>query len=368
MRTVYRPLIQVHLRHSFYTSGRSLHDFTVEPSRLTRRLLADHGFIFRRIEDGWAIYCEIEPDSDPWRLLRPLEDQALRMVFLLQPANPYLSSISDLPSYRPGRSVFYLSNLRDDQEDGRLLLGDSNDHNGARIGQPARLVTGSTFTYSFADPVDQAELSVVDLFGNEVLTESVSTLEKVWEHRLDLGRLIPGRYTVKCDCDGDNCGGDVAIYHDPEIFSDRPLAVVEILSRTDTLTEDGTDHVPDDYRFLDGDLLTKGIHYTLQLERRATIWRYVIAKKYSTNGFDLKSLSIVANPPVDFHRLVEPENDRAIFTSNDLLPLMEARRDLVLKADSNHIRDLPSPTATTPLKADEGVVVGSYVSEKYLYV
>ena len=66
----------------------------------------------------------------------------MRFQFLV-PVSSSLSNISDLPDFRPGRAVFYFNNLRDDQEDGLLYLGDS-----LVLGQAIRLVTATTWTHN----------------------------------------------------------------------------------------------------------------------------------------------------------------------------------------------------------------------------
>lgn len=363
MRTVFRPLFRVRLRHSFYASGRSRGDFLAAPAAATRRALARHGLIFRPLADGWAVYAEIEPDSSPERLLRPLGADGLRLTFLLLPANPHLWNISELPEYRPSRSVFYFNNLRDDQDGGRLYLGDSVA--GERLGEALPLVAGGIYTHRFAAPVEAASVTLADLFGNPVATISFALPPgtSTSEYRLDLtaaGRLAPGRYSAS-----DDHGGSAVFYYDSEIFAGRPFGAVEIFSRTDTLTPDASDLVPAAYRYLDGDQLS-GVDYSLQLERRSTTWRYHVVKKYSVDGFALEDLEITGDVAFDPPSV---DSERAVFTSTAAVPLAESRRDLALTTTTSppeKIRDLPNPAAATPLAA-EGSPPG-FVSEIYVYV
>ncbi len=353
MRIAFKPLFRIRLRHSFYATGHSVRDFAVEPGAATRRTLSDHGLVFRRLADGCAVYGEVEPGSDPLRLLRPLGDDALRLTFLLQPANPYLLNISELPEHRPGRSVFYFNNLRDDQEGGDLHLGDSVAD--ARVGDAIRLVTGETCTYRFASPVHDAVLVLFDLFDNTVFATSFSLPDPAAttsEYRLDLrqaGHLVPGRYTLR-----DDRGGGESFYYDPEIFANRPFGAIEIFSRTD---------VAPAYRFLSGDQLLGVRDYVLRIESRATRWRYHVVKKYSANGFPLDALAISGE--IAFHKIVDAE--RAIFTSTVPVPLSERRQALALQGeDGSPVRNLPNPAADTPLQAD--AAPGSFISEMYVYV
>jgi hypothetical protein len=359
MQSAYAKLFRVRLRHSFYASGESVDDFRVEPAPASRRTLQEHGLVFRPLDDGWAVYAEVEPDSSPPTLLRPLGIDALRLSFLLLPKNPYLWSISDLPAHRPGRSVFYLNNLRGDPADGRLHLG--NSVAAERVGEALPLIAGETYTYLLATPKNTASFQIDDLFGNTLGTDSFTLPDaatSTQEHRLDLTkiqRLAAGLHTVHEDD-----GGWQIFYYDPQLFAARPFGVVEIFSRTDTLTPDGIDLVPVAYRFLDGDVLT-GVEYTLQLDSRATSWRYNVVKKYGADGLQLEDLSIAG--PVAFTKSVE--SDRAVFISDDLVALAESPQTLVLEENENRVRILPNPMAATPLQAG---ATDSYVSEINVYV
>ncbi len=370
MRTVYRPLLTVRLRHSFYASGQSLDDFRVLPAAATGRLLARSGLVLRELADGLAVYAEVEPDAFPHRLLRPLGADGLELTFLLMPANPHLWNISELPDHRPGASVFCFDNLRDDQADGRLHLGDSLA--GARVGEALELVPGGIYTHRFAAPASAATITLTDRFGNAAASASFALDggETTTEYRFDLDAagLPVGRYAAS-----DDLGGSAQLYYDPKTGGLRPFGVIEIYSRTDHLTPGGVDTVPPAYRFLSGEELTGAGDYHLQLDSRATTWRYHVLKKYSADGFQLDQLEITGD--VAFTRTLEPE--RAVFTSTAAVPLAERRRPLALTAaaappasppagDEDKLRDLPSPAASTPLAA--GGSPPDFISEMYVYV
>ncbi len=365
--SVFKPLFSVRLRHSFYDRGCSEQDLVVMPSPTTSRFFNDHGLLFRQQAAGWALYCEIEPNSNPPRLLKTLADNPLRLTFLLRAVNSRLANISELPEHRPGRSVFCLDNLAEEMLDGRLLLGDSVA--GVRFGPAVRLVTGEIWTYGFSTAVNRATLSLVDRFGSTQYTTSFSLPDGTTtsEYRFDFskaGLLAPGRYQLRDDGD---LGDPQELYYDPEITAPRPFAVVEIFDRTDSLTPDGSNLVPDDYQFLNGNQLVGGKEYTVQFEARSTTWRYNVIKKYPTNGLDLTTLAITdpsITNPITFTRAVVA--DRAVFTSDGIVQLSEGRTALTLSGGTsgNRIRELPNPTMETPL----GAVEGSPVSDLYVYV
>ena len=342
MRLVFKPLFHVRLRHGFYLSGASVGDFRAEPSAATCRRLAEHGLVVRYLDDGWAVYAEVEPDSDPLRLLRPLGDVPLHFTFLLHAAHAHLWTITDLPAHRPGREVFVVDNLRDDA----LHLGDSVA--AARLGPPLRLVRSTAWSHTLGAAAATATVTIRDRFASVVFTATYSFDENVSDVRVDLGSgtLPAGRYTVE-----DDQGGSEQIYFDPEIFGGLPFTVVEIFSQGE--------HVPSANRFLDGDLITAR-EYTFQLEPRSTTWRYHVIRKYSETEPDLDDLQITG--PVTFTSNVEA--DRKVFDSTTVVALGEDRRDLVLELDSSSLRDLPNPTTATPLEG----APGSWVSVMYVYV
>jgi len=359
MKTAYTTLFSVKLRHSFYMGGRSTEDFVIRPTPWSRRKLRQYGLVFRPQEDGFTVYTEIEPDSEPPVVHKPIGQDTLRFAFLLDAVNPYVESISEVPRRRQG-SLFYFNNLRNDKKDGRLHLSDSVA--GARVGNAIRLASGASFTYSFAAPVNRATIEIKDLFGSHVHRTSFSFPnpgEATSEHRLDLGEVrnfVPGRYVLT-----DDHGGTQTIYYDPELSHSRPFGLVEIFSKTDTLTTDGSDQVPVDYRFLVGQEVKPVPPYHLQLEALRTTWRYQVMKTYQSNGIDLSKVTIFGIPFDEVR-----ESEKATFTSRDPVPLAESPPTLELRHSDKKIRTLPGPGLSTPLQ--EGAAQGSYLSEMYVYV
>jgi hypothetical protein len=358
MKTAYRSLVRVKLRHGFYASGESVIDFRVEPNAETAQRLSDFALVPRRTPDGVALYAEIEPDGNPPRLRRPLGRKPLRLQLLLLTQSPYLGNISSLPEHRPGRSLFYFNNLRDDRTSGRLHLGDSVA--GQRVGTAISLIASDTHSYRFPTEVEAAVLTLKDIFGNPMATIPARFPEPVSEHRVELGDiegLVPGRYLLS-----DDHGGSESFFYDPALGSRRPLAVIEIFSTTEALTPDQTNRVPAAYRFLDGEELTSVGDYVLQLEPRSTTWRYNVIKKYTSNTVTLAGLTITG--PVGFTKSLE--SDRAVFTSSADVALSETERALVLMHSGTKICALPNPSAATSLQ--EGTSAGALVSEMYVYV
>jgi hypothetical protein len=356
MKIAYAPLFTVRLRHEFYASGLSTRDFAVEPTPWCRQLLVQYGWLFRSLADGFVVYAEIAPDTSPGTLRRLLGDEDLALTFQLRSLNPYLFDISKLDQYRPGKEVFYFNNLRDDEEEGQLYLGDNVA--GARVGKAVELVTGTVYTYRFQkeEGVNGASLTLRDLSGKWLYSTSFrlpKPEDRITERRIDLTRIdgfIPGR-----DSMSDDQGGSRAFFYHPALSGRDTFAVIQLFH--------GSGAVPASYRFLDGDALTGVGAYQVQLKARKTVWRYVTIKKYESNSFALANLSINASTAF---KMVPESAKRAVFESDEAILLAEKPQNIELFHNGTKLRSLPNPTLGTALKP--GGDSGSFVSELFVYV
>ena len=358
MRVAYRPLFRIRSVHTFFSDVATAGIFELEPTPGTRRLLRESGLVFRPEPSGGTLYGEIEPGSNPATLLRPLDRNSVRFQFLVRSVSSSLSNISDLPDFRPGRAVFYFNNLRDDQEDGLLYLGDSLVN--ARIGQAIRLVTATTWTHNLPVPASQGTLTVTDLFGNTVATLPFSMEEAASELRVDFAAvdgLLPGVFQI-----ADGLGDPQSIYYDPGLFGPAALGIVEIFSGTTDFTPDESDLVPAAFRFLNAAEIISIGAYHVEFEARSTTWRYIVIKKYESNDLSLANLQLAS--AIGFSKATE--SDRAIFTSTTEVPLAQSAQTVTLENSGESVRDLPNPTEATVLQ--EGGAPGQYVSEVYVYV
>lgn len=368
MKLIYRPLLQVNLRHGFYQSGLSTEDFNVIPSEATARLFAQTGVIFRPTHSGFSIFVEvtqdsIEPTSPPSlpETLREFSIDALRMHFYLVEKNTYLSNITDLPNYRPGKQLFYFNNLRDDQVDGRLHLGDSFINQ--RIGEPLSRPLGNTVTYAFSPAVSSATMELEDAFGNAIFEQSFDHSELgnvAEEYRLDLSsinNLAAGRYLLRHQ---GGPGQPLSFFYDPNALSGAIFGVIELFDSTVNLTTNNSEQVPLAYRFLIDNRIQQIDGYTVQFEPRKTTWRYLVNKKYDTSPYTLNNL----DPIADFSKSVD--GNLATFTSNQERDLSELPASITLFHSGTELTKLPSPHLTTHLQ--KGLAEGSFISDMYVYV
>jgi hypothetical protein len=260
-----------------------------------------------------------------------------------------------------GRELFCFDNLRDDQQDDRLYLGDAVAN--ARLGPAVALQTSSILDYPFDPAIGSAQLTLFNRFGRQLDSKSVTappgagTLDS---HRYDLSKvdgMTPGRYRIQ-----DDQGGEKSFYFDPGLFGDNAFGVIELFVRTDQLDPNGIDQVPADYRFLDADQLTGPEAFTLQLQQRSTHWRYIVSKQYDNNSITLAQLAITG--PVAFDRV--DGDKQVVFTAQDSLPLAEAQQKITLAHNGTEIRSLPNPSLASPLEGSKAE--GLKYSDIYVYV
>ncbi len=372
MKLIYRPLLNIQLRHSYYSSGFPENDFDIHPSLSTSQLFSQYGLILRKNETGFIIYVEVDPttvgeaveDLSPIpaeSLKNDLLGEKLRFSFFLQAKNNYLSNITALPRYNPGRQIFYVNNLRDDQESGLLHLGDS--FTDQRVGEAIALVNGQTLAYQFETAVNSADLKLDDSFGNTLDIFSFQhsdPLQTTLEYRIDLNvikSMSPGRYTLT---HVDSSESPLIFYFEPELFAQNPVAVIEIFSSTVDLTVDNSEGVVEDYRFLVNNEIQPVGDYVWQLQARATTWRYNVIKKYDSSPYSLLNLDDIS----DFDKTIDV--DRAIYVADDERLLSELPATIALSHSGTKLRNLPSPQLTTQLQP--GLSEGSYISDMYVYV
>jgi hypothetical protein len=362
MKLTYRKLLGIRLRHSFYRSGDSTGDLEVRPTGETSRLLTDYGIVFRPAPHGADLFARVEPDTAPPALYTPLDIDELRLHFTLTTLHPWMGNVTSLPAHRPGRTVFYWNNLRDDQSGGRLHLSDSVA--AARVGPALTQVAGETLEYPFASAVSSAEIRIDDLFGNRLATIPFNLgSETTRAYRLDLtgiAGLVPGRYRAH-----DSHGGSLSFFYTPVPLPKRLLGVVEVFSSTTGLEPLGNELVPVGYRFLDGVELTGIGDYHIQLESRSTTWRYRVVDRYDSGSITLSQVNVVdPGGVINFSKVVQASE--VVFESTALIALSETPPGLELRHGATKLRDLPYPRLNTPVSEVTGA--GDHVSEMFVNV
>ena len=235
------------------------------------------------------------------------------------------------------------------------------------------LTVFSTASTSQPLSITSATITIQDLLGKQIHTESFHYPDepkyRTQEHRIslpDIQNLTPGRYLVTADQ-----GKSQTMFYDPDLGNTRPLGVIEIFNRFNSLTEPPQNLVPESYRFLNGDQLTELQSYYVQIEARSTTWRYNIIKKYEKNNISLNQLSIGGNLTFEDPEFPPDKSDRVIFSTDAEEVLKEedlqgTPRTIELFRSGTKFRTLPTPQMTTALKKGDGP--RKYVSEIFVYL
>ena len=356
-------MLQLKINHSYYMDGKSNNDFVIMPSPLSRQLLDDYGFVFRQNNNGFNLYVEVVPDSDPFELFKSIGDASFKLCFYMLTVNSNVHTMSNLPDYKAGKEVFYFSNLNDFSGEGdELIIGDSVAEQA--IGNPLGYVRNSVYNYQFSVPVTNAKLEIKNIFGDSVYSKDVSAQGDggvINEFRVDLdviNNFIPGRYTIS-----DDQGGHAEFYYAPMMSGEPVLGVIEVFNDTVAFTGDSSDKVPEIYRFIRGNELAGIDSYIISMQARSTKWRYIVENKYQANGINLQDLEITGVE--EFTEVEVP--GFAVFLSNELISFHENPLALKLVGeDEKNIRSLPSPSQSTQLKFNSES--NQYESHMYVYV
>lgn len=360
MKSLFRKLFGVDIRHNYYQDGKSKRDFSVLPAINTELDLRALGLTLKSRDDGFNIYAEVELDNSNYLLKRPFSKHSYKFSFYLKQQNPEFFSMTELEKYQISDHLFYFSNLYD-SGDSKLALGDQicrSEHC-----DPIKLVTKNYFHYKLVTPSDSVTVKIKNLFGTNIYSkmfyaqDATEQLTEVMLDFADSSGMLPGRYAIE-----DSNGHGMDIYYDPQLFGERLFGVIEVFADTLLLTGDGFDFVPEEYKFLQDDVLSDIANYQVRFNTRATLWRYAISKRYTSNNYTIGSLSIAG--AVSFNK--DLVDDKAIFLSTAQVDLQEKPMSLKLKSGSLEVLDLPIPDRHTRLTVNSDT--GGYESTILVYI
>lgn len=294
MSLSYRPLFNIQFFHEFYknNNGEYSHldkDIQIVPTAHCQKEMTNQGLLFRTTPGGYTVLYRAYKEDNVEKPLIPLTEPR-KFSFQIFSKNPYIIHYSSLPleGKRPG--IFYLTNLEDNIQDSNgtnelLLIKDKSDPYLSSLDEIN--LRPSQFTYEFKKAGNSATVSLEDRQSNIVYTESLvklddgtTTLDKNFRINLDLRPQKTGLFTLKID--------DVkkeTFYLDNSLLAKNPFGLIDIFYHAD---------VPTDYQFADtlGNVSSKT--YTLRLNHRKTIWKYLVGLKYR-DDIDPADLEIVSD-------------------------------------------------------------------------
>ena len=362
MTIAYDILFRVTVHHSFYKNGVSA-DFSFQPAPDTQRLLDTYGLVFKKFEQGFAVFARVEPGAapnDPPKLFFPIHKNSLRFRFLMVPNNNHFYNYTKFHNNKfpqAGKELLYFSNVKMATGDAPVL-GDAVSTN---PGTYLRLLNTNILNLKYNSPVSTANPVLSDVFGKVYTPMPFIDLpagQKTDELQIDfrkINEIKPGRYRVS----DANLPKDIDLYYEPELSGQEVFGIVDIFSDTKDFTNPTNDQVAPAYKFLNGDLLTKDgnnlpvADYRIELDPSAYELRYLVQIKPETLGVDPADLAIATFGV----GVVGPDPDQAKFTSNALINWSEELPNLTLKKNiagpppsSINLKSLPNPTIFHPLK------------------
>lgn len=339
------PLFRLAVRHAYYGDGPA--PLAWRPFPETAARLRGAGAVVRARGAELVVGVPVVPSDpdDPGSALvlarRPLGD-AFR--FALVPTDAGVAAVTEAAGWRPGRTVFALDNLRDD-DDEDAVLGVGPD----RLGDAVVLVTGPVLRVPLGPPLAQPRVVLRDRAGAELDQHEATDPAPVDAVAVPLDRLPgPGRYTAEVDG-----GPTVEFAFAPPLRGWAPLAVAELFAEP----PDGL-VLPDASRFLDGEAPT-GRRFWAELPARTTRWRYVVVK---TSGDAGAPLSDYAVEPVDDGPEIGSDAPGEFTTEAPVAWRRAPALARLARAPGTPVLALPNPGPGTPLvEGDDGPLAVHHV-------
>lgn len=117
MKTSYRILFSIQLRHDYYTQTESFSDIEIIPTGKTRSILNGNRILYRFQDNKFTAMIEVNGDK-PFVNLG--SDTKLR--FILKLKNPSFTNISGLKLFGLNNRIYYFSNRANNESDNILYL------------------------------------------------------------------------------------------------------------------------------------------------------------------------------------------------------------------------------------------------------
>ncbi len=379
MKIQFNSLFDVEILHNYYLS-QYLKNLDIVPTETCQRHLKNYGLLFKKTEKGFVVFYEVieetNADSHP---LRPITKN-VRFTFLLQSKTRYLINFSDLPLKSPAKHLFYLSNMNNNPQSGKLLLS-SNTSSEFISSEDNLEFEPLVFTYQAESASSSVDIKINDQWSNTVTSETVAIVEGKLNFEINLRGHGPGKFSLLVD--------DIEVkkfYASDEVVGKNVFGLIDIFR---------DDRVPENYQFTDTDnnhdVLAKT--FTARIDNRKTFWKYYVVLKYrkdidpqdlsiefftqtdNGNGDDDDTDSGNGEITTSFERKTPIERSDGLtavpFISQAMLPLQEDPiKNIQLKKTSSNssgmftIHNLTNPSAAT-ITRDDG---GQFLSEIYIYV
>ncbi|MFH0783124.1 MAG: hypothetical protein V2B20_14405 [Pseudomonadota bacterium] len=360
MQIRFEKIVEVEFLHH-YLQGESRDLFSITPTAASKKQLAGGSFLFKKTPDGFVVLCEVADGSGILRSRRPLPE-SVKLSFAVTSNDQYYLHYSALPLETPCGYIYHLSNLRNNQQDGKLLLTTDSVHPFLSVADRLSLKP-QKFTFSFSSTQALHEIEVFDELGIPLYSYSATVSGGVACCYVDLSGYPPGRFSIR------PAGMETStFYASDELAGGNALAVLEL---------HWSSMVSPPYRFILPDSSLSRKTYTVITNRRMTYWKYNVVLKYRTDLVP-DDLSIdYPDPSIRFRRLpslIQDDGNTVIpFISEQMLPQSSRPvRGITLKKGNGgnggifEIHDLTNPPVygLVPAGGDRSEAF----SETYFYI
>ncbi|MBN1301233.1 MAG: hypothetical protein JW995_08435 [Melioribacteraceae bacterium] len=273
METVFDELFSVVISHNYYDDDKCP-DFKINPTQLTNIQLKNRSLLFRKITNGFKILAQVQKTGSSTPLTRLESNQ--KLSFILQQNNSYFSNFTELPFSSGSYQIFHLSNKNNNLQNSRLLLSASAADKYVS-GSDLVNVKSMAFTYKQTSSGTNAIVTVVDIDGSIIMSETAEVSEGAFSCFIDLRSYQPGRYKLYAD-------GILKLdfYADDYVLAQKVFAVADIYL---------DENVSASYELLDSNGNISAKEYYIYFNSRKIHWKYLVALKHRSN-VDPDDLSI----------------------------------------------------------------------------
>jgi hypothetical protein len=325
----YKPLFDVEILHSFYSSGKCP-DLMLVPTADCQTKLQYLGLRFLPTDFGGTLFGKVKTVGTKDIIKNPVPDNT-KFSFLLRLTRNVFENFTNINLNRPKDNHYYFNNLISNISSASLPLLVTNT--GTKIVSDTDLLPFFTNTLSYvhnnATASQSGEIRFIDT--GEIFQQTLSNYKNVFNFSFDLSKTPGGR--VKLFVEGEEKASVYAI--EQGNYKDL-FGVVEIFYRTG---------LPAAYQFQNADNSIVTRFYKISFTNRSTKWRYVISKIFdqSVTGVSVAKTNGTA---IAFTAQGGAPANQFIMASNNPVPLVEGPvSGIKLSNQSNKIiiENLPNP-------------------------
>ena len=311
----YRELFQVDIRHAYYDGG-ICRGLTLAPTPECSALMARYRCRFQPATGGGAVWYGAEDgqagiadfvETGPFAFTLTAIDRDLSTITALDPRSP-----------DPASTIFYFDNMT-------AIEGEFMGERGLMLrpaGGTVLALRGRAFRHAFEAPLSGKELNLLSVPDGRVVWQGSGPPQPAPALDLDLGSVADGRYLLQLD------KRTLLDFY----LSDQPAAelfgIVEIFPGGPSPAP----KVPPKARLIDAKGAIASKAFTLPLEGRRSIWRYIVVSR--AQGRDYGAATVAGGnstgpfePDIPFS-FAGPEEAGGrpawVFESQDPIPLLEA--------------------------------------------